>query len=219
MPATTTNIAVTFATAKTQDLIYASAAATDKILLLVFNGSSVILSKKSVNYGGSADEIAITVDTKLTAKFTAADASIIPDQATYKCYLVSADSTTMEEIFNGTFTVTGTTVIAGTLTPGISMLQVAEVFDSNADSAYTFPENCVLHGVLIKATGGSPVIDLVDADSAVVLNDAQTVQDVWTYFEVNKFLHAGTSDKVSITSADYESSELNIVFIFYTVEI
>lgn len=219
MPATTTNISITFNTAKNQDLTYGSATTGDKILLLVFNGSSVILSKKSVNYGGSADEIAITASTKYTAKFTAADASAIPNNATYKAYLVASDGLTMEEIFNGTFTVTGTTVAVGTLTPSVLMYQVDEVFDSNADSVYTFPENCVLHGVLIKATGGSPVIDLVDADSVVVLNDAQTVQDAWTYFEVNKFLHAGTSDKVSITSADYESSELNVKFIFYTVDL
>ena len=219
MAATTVNISATYSTAKSQDLTYSTATTGDKVILIVYNGGSAILIKKTVNIGGSADEIAITASTKYIAKFTANDLAIIPNGATYKAYLYTNNDTLPEEIFNGTFTVASATISVATQTPDILMKQVAEVFDSNGDTTYTFPANCVLHGVLIFAKGGSPIIDLDDADATKILDNAQTVQDAWTYFEVNKFLHAGTSDVVSISSTDWESSDLKVIFIFYTVSI
>ena len=221
MPATTTNISMTFNTAKNQDLTYGSATSNDKILLLVFSGSSVILSKKSVNYGGSADEIAITASTKYTAKFTAADASAIPNNATYKAYLVASDGLIMEEIFNGTFTVTGTTVAVATPSYPCQLKFVTETFEANGETEFEFPANSVL--LMVKAyssNGTPPSIDIVDKDDVVLVNDLATSEGAYvTSGFVGKVMGSRVTNVLDVESAAWGGSNVIIDFIYFVVDL
>jgi hypothetical protein len=103
----TQNLSLTSGSASNIDFTKADATALDKVYALFKNSAgNPVLSKETVNFrGGSADEIAIVVDTKYTLKLTANDTANLATGGTYKLYFYNSTTEAHTELFTGSVTV------------------------------------------------------------------------------------------------------------------
>lgn len=148
------NLTVTAGQALSHDYNSGGASVNDKMLLVIYNNGSPVVTKKSSSIGGSTDEIAIVESTKYTLKLKAADTLKLPGSGvTCKLFKITGEDS-VTEVDSGTVTVNSAVAVEVFTSGSVPSYRYTQKFSANDALDVQIPAGAILTNIICEEKAG-----------------------------------------------------------------